>query len=477
MMHYLQIAVGVASLALTYLLFRRWQYDSASKSKGCSPPKPYPHKDPILGIDLFLSTGKAIQEHTYLQELTRRYNTLGNTFRSKSLGAESVATIEPENLQAVFSTNFNDWGVEPVRLPAQAPFCGKGFITTDGPVWEHSRGLLRPSFNKSKAVDLAALENGYLDTSTQFLFGEPVNSLSGNISKEAEAFLKAFDHAMLGSGIRIALGPFKVLFPTSQWRKSCETTHKFAEKYVAKALEYRASLMSEPSKERDAVNAKRMNLLQGMAEQTDDPFTLRNEILQALMAAQETTASLICNVFFLLSRHKPVWRKLHQEVVAIGDCELNAEALQSIPLLRNVLNEALRLYPVFPQMNRIALKDTTLPTGGGPTGTKPIFVPKGTNFDTSWYNLHRLPSIWGVDADEFKPERWDYFKPGPWQFVPFGGGPRGCLGRTKALTEASYVTVRILQEFSNIESRDDRDWTGQVQLTAKNANGCKIALT
>lgn len=97
--------------------------------------------------------------------------------------------------------------------------------------------------------------------------------------------------------------------------------------------------MSESSKERDDVNAKRLNLLQGMAEQTDDPFTLRNEILQALMAAQETTASLICNVFFLLSRHKPVWRKLHQHVVAIGDCELNAEALQSIPLLRNVLNE------------------------------------------------------------------------------------------------------------------------------------------
>lgn len=128
-------------------------------------------------------------------------------------------------------------------------------------------------------------------------------------------------------------------------------------------------------------------------------------------------------------------------------------------------------------MNRIALKDTILPTGGGPTGTSPIFIPSGTNFDTSWYNLHRLPLIWGLDAAEFKPERWEHFKPGPWQYVPFGGGPRGCLGRTKALTEASYVIVRILREFNNIESRDDRDWTGQVQLTAKNVHGCKIALT
>lgn len=128
-------------------------------------------------------------------------------------------------------------------------------------------------------------------------------------------------------------------------------------------------------------------------------------------------------------------------------------------------------------MNRIALKDTVLPTGGGATGKTPIFVSKGTLFDTSWYNLHRLPSIWGVDADEFKPERWDHFKPSTWQYLPFGGGPRGCLGRTKALTEASYMVVRILQEFSNIESRDNSEWTGQVQLTAKNANGCRIALT
>lgn len=161
-MHYLNILVAASSIAITYFLFRRWQYYVASVSNGCSPPRPYPHKDPLLGIDLFFGTGKALQEHRYLQELTKRYTKLGTTFRSKSLGAETIATIEPDNLQAVFSTNFSDWGVEPVRLPAQAPFCGKGFITTDGPIWEKSRSLLRPSFNKSNAVDLSALEEGVI---------------------------------------------------------------------------------------------------------------------------------------------------------------------------------------------------------------------------------------------------------------------------------------------------------------------------
>lgn len=85
----------------------------------------------------------------------------------------------------------------------------------------------------------------------------------------------------------------------------------------------------------------------------------------------------------------------------------------------------LRLYPLVPHMNRIALKDTTLPVGGGPDGNFPIYVPKGTMFDTAFYVLHRLETIWGPTAEVFNPDRWDTFKPGVWEFMPFGAGPRG----------------------------------------------------
>ena len=128
-------------------------------------------------------------------------------------------------------------------------------------------------------------------------------------------------------------------------------------------------------------------------------------------------------------------------------------------------------------MNRVALTDTTLPVGGGPDGRSPIYVRAGTMFDTAFYVLHRLPSIWGSNALEFDPERWNHFKPGAWEYVPFGGGPRGCVGRQKAFTEASYVVVRMMLTFRRIESRDSSDWTGQVQLTAKNVHGCKVSLT
>ena len=139
-------------------------------------------------------------------------------------------------------------------------------------------------------------------------------------------------------------------------------------------------------------------------------------------------------------------------------------------------NAALRLYPVFPATNRVALRNTTLPVGGGPDGRSPIYVPAGTKFDTAFYVLHRLPEIWGPDAEEFKPDRWDTFKPGAWEFVPFGGGARVCMGQQKAMMEASYVVARLLQEFGEIEGRDEREWKGKLELTAKNAHGCKVAL-
>jgi len=149
---------------------------------------------------------------------------------------------------------------------------------------------------------------------------------------------------MLGSGIQIALGPFRFLYRyiDSKWLGSCKITHRFAEKYVQKALRYRQIFAEEGSQLRKKAEGTRKPyvLLFGMTEQTDDPIELRNEILQALMAAQETTAALISNVFFLLSRNEPIWQRLRKEVVALGLADLDQETLQGMDYLRNVLNES-----------------------------------------------------------------------------------------------------------------------------------------
>ena len=125
---------------------------------------------------------------------------------------------------------------------------------------------------------------------------------------------------------------------------------------------------------------------------------------------------------------------------------------------------------------RTALQDTMLPTGGGVRGDRPVFVPAGTRIAVSYYALHRVPSVYGPDVEAFKPDRWNSISPSSWEYMPFGGGARGCVGRQKALAEASFVLVKIVQKFRCIESRDDREWAGQMKLTARNANGCRIAL-
>ena len=112
------------------------------------------------------------------------------------------------------------------------------------------------------------------------------------------------------------------------------------------------------------------------------------------------------------------------------------------------LYTALRLYPIVPFNIREAKTDT----------------------------YHRDTEVFGPDADEFRPERWEKIRPG-WAYLPFNGGPRICIGQQFALTEAGYTITRVMQHFEKIENRDPNPWTEDLGLTLATANGTKVALT
>ena len=99
----------------------------------------------------------------------------------------------------------------------------------------------------------------------------------------------------------------------------------------------------------------------------------------------------------------------------------------------------------------------------------------------SVWAMHRRKDMYGPDAHDFVPERWESgstrgpLRPG-WAFLPFNGGPRVCLGQQYALTEAGYTIVRLLQTFGKIENRDPEPWEEHLGVTLSSHHGTKVGL-
>ncbi|KAI0470486.1 cytochrome P450 [Xylariaceae sp. FL0804] len=452
------LACFVAAFA-AYRVYAAYTLRLKAQQCGCQPAARYKHKDPIFGLDIFLRTANAITKNQFLVDHQQRFDTFGHTFEALSFGSRVVYFVQPKNFRAVFSQNAADWGIGPLRLHNMSPFWGIGFITTDGSDSKLSHDLLKPSFHRSDISGLGFLEKPlrallersqktYLDMSTLFLFGKPVGMLSGTSPPHAEGFEDAFQAGVNGCGLRIALGPLNFLMPKGAWLKERDN--------------YRNQISSV---EAHPAKTHSRTLLLSMAHKTDDRTVLRNQTVQAMMASMGTTASLISHVVRNLASSSTVCAQVRAEVLVLGDAPLGFDYLPRIKSLQHVILETLRLYPVFPQNNRIPPRDLVLPTGGGPDGVAPVFAAAGTLFDTSFATFHRDPETWSPDANEFRPSRWENGHSPPTVHVhAIWSGARQCLAQQKATMETAYVISRILQEFSDIKSKDD-------------AHGCLVSLT
>ncbi|GIK06294.1 hypothetical protein Aspvir_001941 [Aspergillus viridinutans] len=199
--------------------------------------------------------------------------------------------------------------------------------------------------------------------------------------------------------------------------------------------------------------------------------------MNVLLAGRDTTASLLGNLFFMLAKKPEIWNRLRAEIASLEGRAPTYEELRGLRYVQCCINESLRLHPVVPRNERQAVRDTVLPLGGGSDGLSPVFVPKGTIVSYNVYAMHRRPEFYGPDAEEFRPERWEDGKLQPrWGYLPFNGGPRSCIGQRYALTEVSYVLVRMAQEFRILESRDPGPWEESLALTLCSRNGRRVCL-
>jgi cytochrome P450 len=301
---------------------------------------------------------------------------------------------------------------------------------------------------------------------------DPTKSLK-DAPHSSEEFIHSFHDALFLTMFRMLLGRLWSLLPQKRYLKVCKTTHEYLDYSIDEALS--AGAGTEPGSQ-DQDGRGTPSLLGGLSSQTDDRLFIRSQILQGMMASQETTSALLGNACFLLSRHPEYWEQIRLAVSSHALEDFNFDTLLNLRVVQNILFESLRLYPIFAIMGRAAIQDTKLPVGGGTAQDEPIFIPKGTIVNMSWYALHRDPGVYGDDVETFRPERWDTIQPTHWEFMGFGGGNRECLGKQKVLVEAAYVLVRLAKAFEVLESRDKQDWVGELKMTCKSKNGCKVAL-
>lgn len=137
--------------------------------------------------------------------------------------------------------------------------------------------------------------------------------------------------------------------------------------------------------------------------------------------------------------------------------------------------QALRLFPPIATNSREASRETVLPHGGGPDGKSPVLIPAGTPVRWSLYSLQRSKEAFGPDAEEFRPSRWESLRVG-WDYIPFHGGPRVCLGQQFSISQMSYLLYKFFKTFREIEAREEGEPLMRPSITSSFANGCLVAV-
>ena len=279
------------------------------------------------------------------------------------MGANAIFTIEPENIKTILSLNFKDYSLGARRKSAFVPLLGHGIITTDGDAWARSRLLLRPSFSRHHMGNLAIFETHVrnlirviprdnstvdlqplffdmtIDTATEFFCGESTFCLAPERQKFSSAnFAAAFDRSQTAIRNHMVLGKLAALTPQREFRKDRDIVYNFMNHFVHKALNVEKLNKSKEKASRKGTEDPYI-FVDELAERTKDPTKLRSELVQVLLAARDTTASLLSNFWFVLARRPDIFAKLRQEISTLGGKQPTFGQLKEMKYLRNCLQE------------------------------------------------------------------------------------------------------------------------------------------
>ncbi|KAF5719460.1 cytochrome P450 monooxygenase [Fusarium globosum] len=465
---------------------RRWRL---AQAQGCKEAtRKVAVKDPIIGIDFLYKAFFEKPPERYLDSSWQAFKEMGTTYIEKRWSWQCVYTCDPQNIKQILATAYHDFDLPEFRTSVIGHIFGQGIFVLSGHPWKHARAVLRQSFRKDNpAPFLDTLERNFqsflqhvptdgsevdlqplflalaMDVSTEFLMGHSTNMLIQNADHTREQQF-VDDYMVCSEEIiqQMQLGPLHSLKFNFAAKRARKRVYEYLDAFIQESL----------NKSEDGSGS---SFLTEMMDVAKDRTGLSHHILHILLASRDTTSGLLGNLFFFLTKKPEIYAKLRDEVLRVAGQEPpTASQLKDMTYLKWCVNESLRLHPVIPTNARVAVRDTTIPRGGGIDGKSPLFVSKGTAMFYNVYAMHRSEDVFGPKAEEFAPERWKDLRPG-WGYLPFNGGARACIGQQYALLETHYVVARMAQAYSEIESRDDEEWMELYALALCSKNGCRVA--
>lgn len=338
--------------------------------------------------------------------------------------------------------------------------------------WKPRRRTLQPLFTKKHVATFS----GHMSEAAEALAAKWAAGMEVDLDAEIRGLtLRVIGRSVFGVdfGANDAIGPATetvlnyvtkrslravrapVGLPTlqrSRFRTALATLHSVIDEAVA-------ACRSEPDREAELIRL----LLDARDPETGRPLSdkaIRDELLVFLLAGHDTTSTTLTYALWALGHHPEMQARVAAEAsAAAADWTLSVESVPLLPYTTQVVHEALRLCPPAPAIGRMAMRDVVV------DGFR---IPAGTNLLVGVYALHRDPALW-EDPTRFEPDRFDpqlARTRNRWQFLPFGAGPRSCIGDHFAMLEAILGLATLVRAIEVISFNDDFPFALPFTMTA-----------
>ena len=385
----------------------------------------------------------------YLTENAEKYGSFYAIYTGKNV---TYVITDPQLAYEIFVTRHQEFHKAELIRNAVMPFARNGLLTSEGDFWKRQRKLAQPAFHHQRIAAYGAM----VTDETQKLIATWHTGETRNIARDMMALtLKVVNKTLFNVDLSEQVDHIGELMHVileaandriNSYNPLFERLFKGQKRRETAALAELNRIIEDIIAQHRTQGDDQGDLLSMLLAARDengepmDERQLHDEVVTLFIAGHETTANALTWTFYLLAENPAVTQKLMTEIATLQGQIPTVRDLAQLPYSEQVVKESMRLYPPAGGATRQPLHDIEL--GGYP-------IPKGSNVAVSTHAMHRNPKLF-PDPLRFDPERFSPENEGKipkYAYLPFGGGPRVCIGNSFAMMEARLALITILQQW------------------------------